>query len=270
MGEIFSGLPVVLSLVLVEGLLSIDNALVLAAMVQHLPDAQRQKALTYGLIGAYVFRGLALLFVAFLENNPSIKVLGAAYLIYLCFDELGSDSSPEEEKAHHHARKLGLWGTVIQVEMMDLVFGVDNVIAAVALSNKLWAVYLGVFIGILVMRFVAAKISRVMERYPILQPTGFVLVGLIGVMFIAEVGLHLHFGHWGKFAAIIGTVAAMFYVDGSPRMKQAIDPAVGSFRRLMSRVVDLVDALLMVVTVPARLIMNAVVKGAKRGDAKSF
>ena len=71
------------TLVILEGLLSADNALVLAVMVKHLPEKQRRKALFYGLLGAYVFRFIAIGVGVFLIKLWWVKVLGAAYLAWL-------------------------------------------------------------------------------------------------------------------------------------------------------------------------------------------
>src|SRR6478735_9189437 len=74
------------SLVILEGLLSADNALVLAVMVKHLPEKQRRKALFYGLLGAYTFRFIAIGIGVFLIKLWWVKVLGAAYLAWLAFN----------------------------------------------------------------------------------------------------------------------------------------------------------------------------------------
>ena len=76
-------LLIFLNIFLLEVILSIDNAAVLATMVKRLPKEQQNKALTYGLVGAYVFRGLALLFASLLIKIIWLKVVGGIYLMYL-------------------------------------------------------------------------------------------------------------------------------------------------------------------------------------------
>lgn len=68
------------SLIIIEGLLSADNALVLAVLVKHLPDKQRKRALMYGMLGAYFFRFLFIGIGVYLVEFWFIKVLGALYL----------------------------------------------------------------------------------------------------------------------------------------------------------------------------------------------
>src|SRR3712207_5243665 len=71
------------ALVVLEALLSADNALVLAIMVKHLPKEQRQKALLYGLVGAFVFRLVAILFAAIVLKQWWLQLAGALYLLFI-------------------------------------------------------------------------------------------------------------------------------------------------------------------------------------------
>ena len=113
MESIIAALPIIISLIILEGLLSVDNALVLAAMVKHLPEKQQNLALKAGLIGAYVLRGVSLLFVGFLIANPWVRLVGGAYLIYLMCKHLGIGEEGEENA---HTASGGFWSTVIAVE----------------------------------------------------------------------------------------------------------------------------------------------------------
>ena len=81
--ELTSILPVLFSLVLVETLLSVDNALAIASMASHLPPDRQKLALRFGIIGAYLFRGICLFAAGFIVHNPWLKVAGALYLVYL-------------------------------------------------------------------------------------------------------------------------------------------------------------------------------------------
>src|SRR6187399_1669774 len=72
-------------LVGLEGLLSADNAMVLAVLVLGLPKAEQRKALRYGIVGAFAFRAVATLLAVYLIHLAVIKILGAGYLLYLVF-----------------------------------------------------------------------------------------------------------------------------------------------------------------------------------------
>lgn len=187
-------LLVILNLVVIESLLSVDNAAVLAVMVKDLPEKQKIKALRYGLLGAYVFRGLCLFLAAWLVKILWLKILGGLYLLYLVYghftkanDTIEEMSDKKDSKIYQWATKIGLnrfWATVVLVEIMDLAFSIDNVFAAVALSNNFWIIMAGVAIGILAMRFVAGWFVKMIEKYPSLETSAFVVIALLGLKLI--------------------------------------------------------------------------------------
>ena len=208
----FSGsvVLIVIQLIFLEGILSIDNAAVLGAMVAPLPvnegipwppwlkrfgtrlnpllGNQRLAALRVGLLGAYIGRGAMLLITSFLIENNWVRLVGAAYLIRLAFNELG-DTTPgleTEEDRREAIRGASFWSVVLTIELMDLVFSIDNVIAAVSLSNEIWVVMVGVGIGILAMRFAAGLFSYAVEREPILKPAAYILIFNIGIQLVVE------------------------------------------------------------------------------------
>lgn len=186
---------VVANLIIIESLLSVDNAAVLATMVMDLPSEQRNKALKYGIIGAYVFRGLSLLFASFLIRIWWLKPLGGLYLIYLAVDHFRPKSQEGEEVDKENNRiykrtsgMLGhFWATVALVELMDMAFSIDNVFAAVAFSPNILLIWTGVFIGILAMRFVAQGFVSLMEKYPFLETSAFIVIALLGFKLLLSV-----------------------------------------------------------------------------------
>ena len=189
--DLGAAMLIVLNLIVIESLLSVDNAAVLATMVMDLPKEQRGKALKYGIIGAYVFRGICLLLAAWLTKIWWLKPIGGLYLIYLSYDYFKSKMTPASEddtlnKKENRIYKytLGLlgpfWGTVALVEIMDLAFSIDNVFAAVAFTKNIWLICIGVFIGILAMRFVAQGFVRLMEKYAFLETSAFIVIALLG------------------------------------------------------------------------------------------
>lgn len=202
--EVVSAIPVIVSLIIIEGLLSVDNALAIAAMASHLPGKQKLLALRWGIIGAYAFRGVAIAFAAFIVNNPWLKIVGAAYLIHLMasfFAEKARAAKDAEEGGDGEDSSIaasmagkGFWATVVSIELMDLSLSVDNVVAAVAMSPKLWVVCTGVFIGILALRFVAGICIKLIERFPILECTAFLLIGYVGLILVVELCAHTVFG----------------------------------------------------------------------------
>lgn len=202
MAEPLLALPVIGNLILIESLLSVDNAAVLATMVMDLEEKDRSKALKIGLVMAYIFRGLCLVFAAWLIKFWILKVLGGGYLLYLAYRHFTKgDPKPDhiielEKKSWFHRSTVGLlgpfWATVVSVEVMDLVFSLDNVFAAVAISENLIMVWTGVFIGILAMRFVAQGFVKLMQHYPFLEDSAFLVIAILGLKLMSSVIEHFY------------------------------------------------------------------------------
>lgn len=194
---------IILTLIIIESLLSVDNAAVLATMVMDLPKEQRGRALRYGIIGAYFFRGVCLLLAAWLVKIWWLKLIGGLYLLYLAFDYFITKATPKksddllDKKSNFLYRNtLGLfgkfWSTVIMIEAMDLAFSMDNVFAVVAFTDNIWLIVIGVFIGILAMRFVAQGFVKLMEKYPFLEKAAFIVIGILGVKLTLSVYSHFY------------------------------------------------------------------------------
>lgn len=165
------------SLILLEGLLSADNALVLAVMVKHLPKEQQRKALFYGILGAYLFRFLAIGLGTYLIGFWEVKALGALYLFYIAYKGLFKGGDGEEGETKN--KGTSFWKTVILVELMDIAFSIDSVIAAFGLSNEVWVLFLGGILGVLMMRGVAQLFLKLIAKFPELEQAAFILIALI-------------------------------------------------------------------------------------------
>jgi YkoY family integral membrane protein len=197
-----ASLAIIGNLIIIESLLSVDNAAVLATMVMDLPDKQRDKALKYGIWGAYIFRGLAMIFAAFLIQIWWLKPLGGLYLLYLVYDWWKGKQTPETDDDFFDKKQswiykmtvgsLGnFWATVCLVELMDMAFSIDNVFAAVAFTPNIILVCIGVFIGILAMRFIAQWFVKLMEKYSFLETAAFVVIAILGIKL--TLSLYEHF-----------------------------------------------------------------------------
>lgn len=210
-------LLIVLNLILIESLLSIDNAAVLATMVMDLPKEQRKKALKYGIIGAYVFRGLSLLLASYLVEIWWLKGAGGIYLLYLGINYFRTKSTPQKEddtlnkeQSWLYRKTFGLlgplWATILLVEIMDLAFSIDNVFAAVAFTDNIWLICTGVFIGILAMRFVAQGFVKLMEKYSFLASGAFIVIIILGCKL--TISLFTHFYPLSPVAIFLDSHAA--------------------------------------------------------------
>ena len=252
---------VIVGLVLIEGLLSVDNALGIAAMAAHLPKRQQKAALRWGLVGAYLFRGIALALVAWLMHNEWVKWFGALYLVYLACAHLRLHPEVREAEGAAPARTVGrgLLATICSIELMDLSLSLDNVVAAVGMVNgvseipehlHLWVVCVGVFIGIAALRVVAGWCIGLIERHPVLNFTAFLLVGYVGFalcleMGLAAGGLHWHMGIDTKFYGIAAIVVLSLLYERYGWVHAALRAPVYAFRLCCTAVAVCVHAVLM-------------------------
>ena len=178
-------------LAFLEGILSIDNALVLALMASHLPRDQQRKALTFGLVGSVVFRLAALSIATQLIQWHWVKWLGGGYLLFIAirhfYAEWKQSRSSDEEVATQKKQKAhSFWKTVFLIELMDIAFAVDSILAAVALTQKLWIVFVGGMLGVILMRFAASVFLKVLDRFPGFETTAYVLILIIGAKVTLE------------------------------------------------------------------------------------
>ena len=172
-------------LVLLEGLLSADNAMVLAVLVLGLPKAQQKKALQYGIIGAFVFRVIAILLASYLIQIRVVMLIGAAYLFYLPYSHFTAHGDAADRRAPKKALPwLGMtafWATVVKVELTDVVFAIDSILVAVAMSDKLWVIITGGILGVIAMRLVIGQLLVLVNRYPPLVDGAFVIIAWVGI-----------------------------------------------------------------------------------------
>ncbi len=277
-------IAIVFQLIFLEGILSIDNAAVLGALVTRLPDdqgipwpstfkkfgtvldpilgKQRMAALRVGLLGAYLGRGLMLLVAGFLIHNSWVRLIGAAYLVRLAFDELGNTTSGDESEAEKqrslHAHSF--WAVVATVELMDLVFSIDNVIAAVSLSNELWVVMLGVAIGILTMRFAAGIFSYFVEREPILKQAAYILVLNIGIQLILEEIWKVEISDLLKFSISIGIILVSLAYARLPVLQK-----FNFLLKWLSQGMGIINAFVDWLFAPFKAIFQIVFQGLSKG-----
>lgn len=175
-------------LLLLEALLSADNALILAILVRHLPRDQQKKALFYGLAGAFVLRIGAIFLAAKILDLWWLQLVGALYLIFLPIKHFMSHGSGAHAKGKEGA---GFWMTVIYADLADLAFAVDSVLVAVAVVDKpekLWVVFTGAILGIVLLRFAANWCLKLLEKYPVLDHVAYLIVGWAGIKLLLVSG----------------------------------------------------------------------------------
>ncbi len=188
-------IPRLITLIFLEGVLSVDNALAIAVIVRGLPHQMRQKALFIGLVSAVVLRAFGVLSAAYLIQLYWVQLIGGAYLVYLSLSHLVTMQRAETLTP----RRRTFWGTVVMVELTDFIFAIDSILVGLALIGvsfahhefppKIWIVYVGGLTGLIMMRFAAKLFTDVMDRYPRLEVGAHLIVGWIGLKLILDVSL---------------------------------------------------------------------------------
>ena len=185
-----SNLLTVALLVLLEGLLSADNAMVLAVLVLGLPKRQQRKALRYGIVGAFAFRIAAILLAVYLIKIQVVMLIGAAYLLWLPYRHFsGSEDAATRRKPKPANSWLGMspfWSTVVKVELTDIVFAIDSILVAVAITNETWVIVTGGILGVIAMRLVIGQLLVLVHRYPPLVDGAFVIIAWVGIKLLLE------------------------------------------------------------------------------------
>ena len=231
-----SDLVTIALLVALEGLLSADNAMVLAVLVLSLPRHQQRQALRYGILGAFFFRITATVFAAYMIEVVWVQLLGALYLMYLPFQHFFGHGDSDDRRSIKPARPmLGLsafWATVVKVELTDIVFAIDSILVAVAMSDKLWVIITGGILGIIAMRLVIGQLLALVQRYPALVDGAFIIIAWVGIKLLLE---YLHNIHWIEFVipkwlslgliVVIFAVAALYARKHGPQETPVEDEA---------------------------------------------
>ncbi|MFC4778295.1 TerC family protein [Paenibacillus sp. GCM10023252] len=191
-----------LILIGLEGLLSADNALVLAVIAKHLPDDQKKKAINYGIVMAFAFRFVALFGISFIATVWQLQAIGAAYLLYLGLKHIIKAVMSRRKGAPAHAEAKessgsGYWTTVGKIALADLAFAIDSILAAVALAlglpdsplgdfggmdgGQFIVVVVGGIAGLILIKFAATWFVKLLAQRPALETTAYVIVAWVGV-----------------------------------------------------------------------------------------
>jgi YkoY family integral membrane protein len=219
-------------LVALEGLLSADNALVMAIMVLGLPKDAHRGALRYGLVGGFAFRIVATLLASSLIRVGWFRLAGGLYLLYLTFTHFrgghGTDDRRQVPAAKGWLGLSPLWATVARVELINLAFSIDSILVAVAMSPKVWVVITGGVLGIIAMRLVVGQLLGLVERYPSLVDGAFVIIGWVGLKlgweYLNQAGfVHFEIPHWFSLTLIGFIFAASFVYARLQGPAQATD-----------------------------------------------
>jgi len=195
----------------------------------------------------------------FVIHNHYLKILGAAYLIKLAFENLGEPESGDDD--HVRSKRVegkGFWNVVIAVELADLAFSLDNVVAVVALSDNLYIVMFGVFMGILTMRFAAGIFTWMILKEPILKPAAYLVVFNIGAEGLLAEFAGIEFGSALKFMISVGTLI-LFVVYARFKPLHIFQPVFNWVAEGMADINELIDWVLVPVVLVMKIFLRSIV-----------
>lgn len=240
-------------LIVLEILLSVDNAAVLAVMVKHLPEKQQKKALSYGIWGAVILRFASFFFISTLMVYWQIQAIGAVYLLFLggkhLYKHLILKKKDDDEERVKEGKKAGFWSTVLKVEVMDIVFAVDSILAAIAIAvtlptlgyfelggldvGQFAVIMIGGIAGLVAIRFVAVQLVAIMKKRPGLETAAYGLVFMVGIKLtfvtLSHDSIHIlshGFVHGAPFQLVfwsimLSIIAAGWFLGNSDESKTA-------------------------------------------------
>jgi len=224
--EIEEQWPILVSMALMEVLLSVDNLIAVSAVAAHLPPNKRNLALSIGAIGSYLLRIVALLVTApLISAYPAARIIGSLYMIHL----MASHFTAHDETSDRSGVVEWSFGkTLFTVLLVDFTLNTDNIVAAVSMSKTLWVVCSSVLFGIVFIRILGRVTVRAIRRFPILSNSVYVLVGWIGLLLMAETVTKTlkiaHLTDMQKFLALFEIILVTIIYDGMPSLQRLLAP----------------------------------------------
>ncbi len=228
-------ISIIVSLFIIEVLLSVDNALVNATLAESLPEEKRKKALRIGILLGALFRIVALLLASIIIQNVWLKILGGLYLVYLAIAHLGR---VVDEEGHEIKAKTTYRGVIMQIALADIVFSLDNVISAVSFSENLAIVTLGVGIGVISMLFITPILSRLIHKYKGMPQAAYAIVGFVGIALLVETLWHLHISEGAKFAVVFAIAGFTVWYEHSRHVRMISNPFLKAAQYVIAIPVD--------------------------------
>ncbi len=230
---------IIISLFIIEILLSVDNALVNATLAESLPEVKRRRALRIGILLGALFRIIALLLASIIIENVWLKILGGLYLVYLAIAHLGK---VVDEEGKDIVPKTTYRGVIMQIALADIVFSLDNVISAVSFSENIYIVMLGVGIGVVSMLFITPILSRLIHKYKGMPQAAYAIVGFVGLALLVETVTHVHISEVSKFVVVFAIALFTVWYEHSLHLRRLSNPILKSLQYLIAIPVDITYA----------------------------
>jgi len=182
--EIITLLPI---LIILELLLSADNAIALASLTKTLSESKdRSRALNIGITISLIFRILLILLSSFLLKFLFIRIFAGLYLIYLFFSNsfFKKESDIEESNNKSIQNNFKFIKVVALLSITDFAFSIDSITTAVAISDQYFLIVIGATIGVIALRFTSEIFLRLLEYFVRLEMAGYIAILIIGIKLI--------------------------------------------------------------------------------------
>lgn len=188
----FNTLGILIVLVALEASLSADNAVAIATLVQDIEDPKHQRhALNWGLVLAFILRIGLLLTATWIMQFWQVALAGALYLLWMAINYFFKKFADSDDKVSQNSElwqpSHSLWSIIPLIALTDLVFSLDSVTAAVALSNQTWLILTGVLIGVIALRFLAELFLHWIKKFPYLQDAAYLVILTVGLRMLCKV-----------------------------------------------------------------------------------
>lgn len=230
-------LPIIVSLFIIEVLLSVDNALVNATLAESLPEEKRKRAIRIGIILGAVFRIAALFLASIIIQNIWLKILGGLYLVYLAISHLGKIVTDDGKTLTPRATYRGV---ILQIALADIVFSIDNVISAVSFSSNIYIVMLGVGIGVISMLFITPILSKLIHKYKGMPQAAYAIVGFVGLALLIETIFHIHISEIYKFSVVVAISLFTVWYEHSKSLQRLSNPILKSAQYIIAIPLDII------------------------------
>lgn len=200
-----------LTLILLEVVLGIDNIIFISIVTSRLPLHQQKKGRRVGLLLAMVMRLLLLtviswvlklegdLFTIFktgISGKDLILIAGGLFLLYKSSSEIYHKMEGVSGDTSQNIKVTGFRSAIGQILVLDLVFSIDSIITAVGMVEELWIMYVAVVVSVAIMLFAAGPVSNFVNKHPAFKMLALSFLLLIGFALIGEgIGLHIPKGY---------------------------------------------------------------------------
>lgn len=195
-----------LTLITLEIVLGIDNVIFIVILAEKLPESQRKKARTLGLLVAMVTRVGLLFTLSWImgltqtlfeiwgegfSGRDLILIGGGVFLLAKSTSEIHHKVEGADTNTSASQKAVSFASVIAQIVLLDIVFSLDSIITAIGLANRLWVMVVAIVVAVIVMMVAAEGISNFVSRHPTVKVLALSFLLLIGLTLIAE-GFDLH------------------------------------------------------------------------------